>query len=810
MTTTNSAMKCSARKGRRERLLSVTALWASLALVQNAAAAEQSATQLAQNSPPQVDEIVVTATRQSQALSKVPISVAAFTVEKLDDLGLKDFTTIARQTPGVRITAETNNISVRGIASSAGADTTGVYIDETPIHIRRFGIGAASGLPAVFDLERVEVLRGPQGTLFGAGSQGGTVRYITPQPSLTTYSVYARGEAAYTQSGEPSYEAGVATGGPIVEDKLGFRVSAWNRREGGYVDAIDYHDGTIRDKNSNWKSTAVVRGAVTWQPTDALLITPGVLYQYRYGNNASSFWEYYSDRDARKFNNGNPMQLFDRDQYYVPTAKVEYDFGAVTFISNTSYFSRNQTRFYDASIYDLSYVQQQLDATTNVRGPLLLPSGPDWQKMGIYDYKSSGEITNRQRNFTQEVRLQSADPNATFSWVAGVFYQHNKQRNVEAMTSLQIDQLYRNTIGCDFFVCWNGAPPGTGLLEGRYQWIGDTTITDKQLAGFGDATLTLWDDLKLTAGVRVARNDFQFVSRAAYPGYDALSSGTSKETPVTPKFGASYQVTPEHMVYATVAKGFRIGGANAPLPPGCVAALQALGLTSLPSQYKADSVWSYELGSKGRSEDGGIRYEASVYNVNWTGIQQSNYLQACGLAYIDNVGAARSRGFDLSTTARLGESFSLELAVGYTDAKFTKTGYRSPVPGAAISVEKGDALDGVSPWSGAVTGVYDFEVGGNPAYARLNYEFSTRQRNTPVQNPHSSNYDANIPVIPPTHQVHLRVGMDIDNVNVSMFVNNLLDASPRLSRNHSDRFTLLYTNTTFRPRTAGVQAVYRY
>jgi iron complex outermembrane receptor protein len=151
-------------------------------------------------------EIVVTATRHEESLSKVPVSVSAFTQEDMDQKGMKDFTDIVRYTPGVSIDQTgTNAISIRGISSSGGAGTTGIYLDDTPIQMRSLGFNPDDTLPKTFDLDRVEVLRGPQGTLFGAGSEGGTVRYILTQPSLTKDSTYARSEVSFTQYGEPRY-----------------------------------------------------------------------------------------------------------------------------------------------------------------------------------------------------------------------------------------------------------------------------------------------------------------------------------------------------------------------------------------------------------------------------------------------------------------------------------------------------------------------------------------------------------------------------------------------------------------------------
>src|SRR5262249_18833875 len=171
-----------------------------------------------------LEEVVVTATRREESLSKVPISVTALTQEALDARGIKDFSEVARFTPGVNFdNSGTNNISIRGISGTGGAGTTGIYIDDTPIQMRALAFNPDEALPKSFDLDRIEGLRGPQGTWFGSGSEVGTVRYITTQPSLTKTSIYSRAELATTQGGDPSYEAGVAVGGPLIENTLGAR-----------------------------------------------------------------------------------------------------------------------------------------------------------------------------------------------------------------------------------------------------------------------------------------------------------------------------------------------------------------------------------------------------------------------------------------------------------------------------------------------------------------------------------------------------------------------------------------------------------
>src|SRR6185295_427554 len=208
--------------------------------------------QTAATTPESIDEIVVTATRRSEVLSRVPISVTALNQDSLDERGIKDFQDVVRYTPGINIdTSITNAISIRGISSSGGAGTTGIYIDDTPIQMRAVGFNPDDTLPKTFDLDRVEVLRGPQGTLFGAGSEGGTVRYILAAPKVHGSSTYVRSELAFTPGGQPSYELGIAHGATLIEGTLGVRGSAWYRRDGGWIDRVDPTTGAATESNAN-------------------------------------------------------------------------------------------------------------------------------------------------------------------------------------------------------------------------------------------------------------------------------------------------------------------------------------------------------------------------------------------------------------------------------------------------------------------------------------------------------------------------------------------------------------------------------
>jgi iron complex outermembrane receptor protein len=287
-------------RGTLMRLLSITALSCGVVFAGSNAAAQTAptlATDTAGDSP--LQEIIVTAQRRDERLQDVPISITAFTQQTLDQQGLRSIDDLTRLSPGITFQRtgtnangnyndEFSDINIRGIDSQAGTSTTAIYIDDTPIQGRHIGYGGINAFPALFDLDRVEVLRGPQGTLFGASAEGGAVRFITPQPGMTADSGYVRSELATTRNGDPSYELGAAAGGPIIDNVLGFRVSASFRRDGGWVDRADYTllpnavnpalptpvPSGVTESDANWQQTVTLRGALKWMASDVLSITP--------------------------------------------------------------------------------------------------------------------------------------------------------------------------------------------------------------------------------------------------------------------------------------------------------------------------------------------------------------------------------------------------------------------------------------------------------------------------------------------------------------------------------------------------------
>ena len=771
-----------ARGPGRRRLLAGAAT--SLVMIQPAQAQAPAADTTAQS------EIVVTATRRAEVLSKVPQSITAFNEAALDKRGVKDIAGIARVTPGLQLDpsgfgAQTN-IAIRGISSTVGAATTGIYIDDTPIQSRQIGYSSTNTFPAVFDLERVEVLRGPQGTLFGAGSEGGTVRFITPQPSLDRFSVYARGEAAATQGSAASGEAGVAIGGPIVQDKLGFRVSGWIRRDGGYLDRTNLNPAagaTATDRNSNSVVTKVLRGALKWAPADSLEITPSIFYQDRNQRDNDGYWEEASKPSDHHLVNGQPLRQPDHDRFYLPALLVNYRLGDVQFISNTSYYHRDQS-----STNDYSTLLPEI-----YTGMQYVPLNP-----GFTAYAAN---TNKQRVFTEEARLQSADASARLNWVLGIFYSRSTQRFTE------------DVVAPDFADIFGGVPPefifGQPLVDGRSALLGYGRGRDQQLAGFGEGTFALTDKLKLTAGVRFARTSFEGSSffTGPFPGTVLQPNSKAKDHPVTPKFAINYQATPDALFYVTAAKGYRIGGANAPVTAAaCDADLTADGFAGAPDLYKSDSLWSYEAGAKAKLLGGHLDVGASVFHVDWKNIQQSVYLTHCGAAFIANLGKARSDGFDAQATLRLGRHLTLEGTVGYTDAKLT-----DDISGGALNLtSRGDHLES-HPWTTTVAATYDTPIAdGYDGYFRGDYQYKSHGLTTTGTDNTTTAFDPSAVNLAAINFATLRAGVRHAGADVSLFVDNLTDAHPELVRTDEVVGVGVHHVVTYRPRTFGITGIYHY
>ena len=797
-----------------------------------------------------LEEIVVTATRRSESLSKVPISVTALDQNALTTRGIKDFQDIARYTPGVSIdTTGTNAISIRGISSSGGAGTTGIYLDDTPIQMRAVGFNPDDTLPQIFDLERVEILRGPQGTLFGAGSEGGTVRYIQTAPRVQGSSTYFHSEASASSGGDPSYEVGLAHGAALIDGTLGVRGSAWYRRDGGWVDRFDWATGTVTEENANYADTYVLRLAALWQPTERLAITPGIVYQNSKEHDDSTYWPAYSNPDKGQFRNATPERLPVPDEYYLPTLKLEYDLSHSQIISNTSYFSRDQKTGYQGTAYDLSYYQSLAwPENPNTFG---LPCGRrsvateapcDWYPLldgngihmpaGFEDYKTPSIVTNNQRSWTQEIRWQSTDETSKWRWTVGTFWQETETTSIEELRDEQVNPLFRNLFG--LFVGGVFGPYYACNGNGDYPSIPDCDVyynrnetTDRQIALYGEVSYALTDRLRLTVGDRVARTSFSLDNYADGIQNFGPSEAKAKqeETPNTPKVNISFQADERNLFYATYAKGYRVGGGNSPLPDFCDEDLDLVGFPNgSPLTYEADSTQNFEVGSKHTFGDH-LRIAASVYYIGWSDIQQNVYVGGgCGLQFTDNLGKAVAKGFDLQVESTFGP-MSFDLAVGYTDARYTES---TPLPAEFCPSDSdipcsplandGDAISGQAsinlspglnpPWTVAFGAEYGFTVLDQPAFVRFDYQYASRNDwPATLQDPDSAQYNADTYTLPETKYAQLRGGVTLGNWSVALFVDNLFDADTVLNYQLTQRDVYTGTSPRQRPRKTDTHSV---
>ena len=793
-----------------------------------------------------LEEIVVTATRREESISRVPISITAISQDAIDQKGIKDFSDIVRFTPGVAFdSSQTNQISIRGISSSGGSGTTGIYIDDTPIQVRALGFNSDDTLVKLFDLDRVEVLRGPQGTLFGAGSEGGTVRYITVQPSLTQTSIYAKGETSYTEGGALSYESGVAASLPVIDGVFGVRVSAWFRRDGGWIDRVDPTTLAVVDKNANEDGTAVLRIAGLWQPNDAIRVTPSILYQNSQRGDVTIYWPEYSDPSKDRYVSANPTARPEPDVFYLPSLNVQADMGPVRLISTTSYFHRNEVSGYDGTLYNLGYYQSQIPAFGNAAGlaafPLLDGSGVHLPA-GLTDYRAPATVTNTQRNLTQEFRLQSPDPAARVGWTTGVFYSLDRQYSLEEIHDPMADAFFNQLFGypiADFF----GTPlnpDGSSVLPMGDSYFNQLVSFDRQIAAFGEVNFNLTDTLKLTAGVRVSRDTFTIESLSGGPQNSGTRAGTqsSSETPVTPKAGIQWQADPNDMYYFTYSKGFRPGGGNPAIPYdptfqnltlGCTQDFLNLDLPKgAPATYKSDSVQSFEVGAKNNIENR-VRLASSIYYIKWNNIQENVVPPICQIQFTENLGDAVSKGIDLQADFQVTDAFSIESSFGYTDARYTTNTYLGPVHTGAPVVAAGDAIAGpngigtgysIPPYSISLGLDYKFRAFEHESYVRGDWEYLAGDKWLhAAQDPNTSSYD---PTGLPTAResfASLRAGTKLGDFGVSLFVDNLTDTHTILNYNHQTNSydangNLLaspaYRFISYRPRTFGITVTFRH
>jgi outer membrane receptor protein involved in Fe transport len=477
-----------------------------------------------------------------------------------------------------------------------------------------------------------------------------------------------------------------------------------------------------------------------------------------------------------------------------------YDFGSFSIKSVTSYFRRVNDDQFDATSYELSG---------------LLP-GNQITLPGVPNYLSVGEYHQKQSDWTQEVRVSSNDDqDSVFSWVTGVYFQNNISSDANTFAE-PFDEVanYLSIIG--------GYGPGNSLsyfgeapVDGKYSYLQNISVLETDIAGFGNVVYQPIPGLKFSAGLRVARSKYSYddYQDGPYgPGAPTKYSGSKGEIPVTPRFSVSYLLSPEQMVYATAAKGYRIGGANESVLgiTACQADLAALGRTDVPHTFNSDSLWSYEIGDKGSYLDGRLRIEASAFWINWSAIQQQVLLPDCGYYYTDNLGSAVSKGFDLQTDWVVGGGLTLSNTLGLTDVRYTTTvsQFNPVLMKNIILAEAGNSL-ATPEWTSTVAAQEDFDLPMEAkGYARIDEQFAGSYYRT--GNADTFSYNPNTRNAPATNFVSLRAGAKRLGWDASIFIDNVLNSHTSLYRYQDTRYSPGLRDITYRPLTVGLTVIKKF
>ena len=657
------------------------------------------------NSPGSADmlqTITVTAQKRSENQQSVPLSMTTITSAALQQKAINTFFDYATKIPNLAFaptgdgigTART--VTIRGIS---GNNVTGFYIDDTPL--------PDSLDPRVLDISRIEVLRGPQGTLYGARSMGGTVRIITQQPDLEKFSGSVHAGASSTEhTNQPNWTGDGIVNIPLIQDRMALRLSGFYDSEAGYfkrsfctdpaaavaqtctplattgittvdnVGAIDTYGGaaelTIKFNDNFTVTPRIMTQRATYNgfPLADFLSMPGngIGYPVPSGPytlptamNPTNFTQ------ARWFN--VPEGGFDTWGLYSVAMHLKTGLGE--FVSSSSYFDRKVFETEDESDFVWAAITSGCNAAAVAAGGCAA--------LGTPQPGSISEEKNYQQ-FAQEVRFVSA-LQGPVQFVAGAFYSdlHGRVPFAGYYPPAQVPNL-------DATLGFQNNPTYTNLIFAQ-----DFKSDQQEQALFGQVSYQPIDPLKFTVGLR------WYHDTASSLGYEeGLAAGgpavispyvTTSENGINPKYEVDYHLTPNDMVYVNVAKGFRPGGVVPIVPAGtpgtgtdCVAALNSVdpSVTLADTRsFRSDSLWNYELGTKTSWLENRMTIDAAVFDIRWNNIQQE-ILLSCGFQYTANAGAAESKGGELEVRARPIEPLQISIGVGYQNAKITQASSFSP------------------------------------------------------------------------------------------------------------------------------------
>ncbi len=766
--------------GRPWRLFGTVSIGAMMAAMSAQTAVAQTA--LAASDGP--DEIVVTARKREESIQDAPLSIQAFGGEQIDKLNLNSFEDYVKFTPSVSFVSEgpgQSKVVIRGVTESTGASfasiqsSAGLYLDEQPITVN-----GASPDPRLVDIERIEVLPGPQGSLYGASSQSGTVRIITNKPDPTKIEgfVEATGKTLF-DTGDPSFDFNGALNLPIISDRLALRVTGFAVRDGGYIDNVlgatpggaSDNAAVVRD-DVNRATYYGGRAALRLLINDDWTATASYLFQDLNVDGRSDYDPDVGDLQTVRFFNE-----FYEDRFQQGALTLEGDAGFADVVVASAYFNRKTSYLNDNTAYD-QYLTQ-----TAAYFPLY-DFGPD--PTGFNDSGSTDE------RYTVEARLSSKESGSRWNWILGTFYETSK--NGFALRSNVID--FPNLPG---FQTAQAALPSLAPTDVYFFQTGD--YDRQQFAVFGELTYDLTDTLSLTGGGRWFTSDSNGQLRTQLPLgatetiFDANGAPLvtledspleSKESDFLPKANITWKPTDGRLFYFTYSQGFRLGGANR----------DRLGL-AVPSQYDADILTNYEAGFKTQLLDDRFTFNMSGFLMKWKDFQSSirNPDPSTFFFVIANVGQARILGLEGEATFRPTNRLTLGAAATVLKAELSE-------PSAALSgdaaapIPKGARLP-VSPnFKASIYGEYRFPVAafGGEGYLRADFSHTGDSVNS---------IDPSIADRQDPYQIaDFQIGFDRKDWTVNVFLNNAFDERAELFVNPN--FVSVRRITPNRPRELGI------
>lgn len=782
------------RSRARHALLAATSL-ATLAALPAVAAAQESTA---------IEQIIVTATKRDATIQDIPFSINAQTQADIQKSGAVTLEDLSRSVAGLSIQnlgPGQSQVSIRGVSAGQVVrdqpgvkEQVGVYLDESVISLSLF-------TPDVdlFDLNRVETLRGPQGTLFGSGSVGGTIRYITNQPKIGAYEGVIEANANVLKGGDVGGYAKGAVNLPI-SDKLALRAVGYHTEYAGFIDALG--EGGTRKKNVNDGSRSGGRLSLLFKPTDTISITPRVVYQEikAGGFNRQEVFNLFANPNTTT---RPPILLGEREQYllldesfrdktFLGDLTASIGLGSVDLTSVTSYIDRKIKLDRDAS---------SLSGSVSV--DLGLPAAAVLLPSKLVD-------TTDLEQFTQELRLSSTG-DGPLQWVFGGFYS-------------KVDRLYDQRLPTPGYDAYADAVLGAGTSAGAANGFPANSPYNaslpyhiKQKALFGEASYKL-DRLTATVGGRYY--DFsenrRFKSGGIFSGVDNRTDKTSSDG-FTPRVLLSYEANEQVTFNAQASKGFRLGGVNDPLNiPLCSPADAAIfgGYQT----YKDESLWNYEGGVKSRFA--GITVNGAVFYTDIKNLQTTLDAGSCSSRVVFNVPKAHTQGVELEISARPAPDLQLGLSGSLVQAEFDST-VRDGTGAVLGGIEKGNRLPSVPQFQVSFNATYTHEVTATTeGYVTVSFQHvggRYTQASDQVNNPRSfvsglafggaSGNDATIVnlKLPAYQLINLSAGLQMDNgLDVIAYVNNLFDENALLSfdRERGGRARLGYT--VGQPRTIGM------